>query len=156
MLRSVKEIDAFKLKKNLNISSKKLCGNGQRQSETVGSYFGGITTLFLIIITIWRFITLYTRMQHGLDDKFSAFTRANHLVNGEEEIDIRKNKFLPSLELIRWESAPEIDSILLDKSINLKELLTYIEPTVILAHRNENHTDAPGNMKRMIFPMKQC
>ena len=69
---------------------------------------------------------------------------------------MRENNFLPTLELLKWENSPDIDLILTDDGLDLDELLTYIEPTVIIAHRNSDFVDAPSRMKRVIYPMRRC
>jgi hypothetical protein len=38
----------------------------------------------------------------------------------------------------------------------MTELLTYIEPSIIVSIRNKNYTDAPDNMKRILYPMRIC
>ena len=153
---SLKELDIFKLKKSMNMNRKRLYGEGEKQAPKVGSNQGGMLTLGFIIIVIWRFYILWNRMYTGQDDKYSSYVRANHMTDDEKEIDVKKANFLPSIELIKWESTPEIDLILRKNSIDIEELNTYVEPTIIIGHRNENFTDFPGNMKRIIYPMRQC
>ena len=58
--------------------------------------------------------------------------------------------------MIKYKSTPEIDKIILVDGLNMTELRTYFEPTIIIAHRNENFTDAPGQMRRSIYTMRQC
>jgi hypothetical protein len=95
-------------------------------------------------------------MIRGLDDRYNSFNRANHLQNGEEEIQMKGSRFLPSLELINWFSAPAIDKILTPNGIDMAELLTYIEPTIVIGVRNRSFTDAPDYMRRIIYPMRIC
>ena len=92
--KRLKNIDAFKLNKNFNMSHK--CEDKEKHSETIGSKLGGLLTIFLAFCVIARFAQLYSKMIHGLDDKYSAYKRANHLNNGDSEIDM-KDKFY-----LRW------------------------------------------------------
>ena len=73
-------------------------------------------------------------MNRGIDNNYQSFTRANHLKNGEEEIHIKESNFLPSMELIKWSDCPDIDLILEEDGLNMLELKTYLDPTVIVAY----------------------
>jgi hypothetical protein len=78
------------------------------------------------------------------------------LQNGEEEIRISESKFLPSLELVKWDDSLEINKILTPNGIDMSELLTIIEPSVIINFRNKEYTDSPYNTRSLIYPMRVC
>jgi hypothetical protein len=132
-----------------------------KHSETIGSKMGGLLTI-IVLMSVLSFCTFeYSRMMRGLDDLYNSFNRANHLLNGEEEIFINGSRFLPSLELIKWESNPIIDKILTPNGINITELLTYVEPNIVVGIRNKSFEDGfafdtPGNERRIIYPMRVC
>jgi hypothetical protein len=40
--------------------------------------------------------------------------------------------------------------------IDIKELHTYIEPSLVVRNRNLEHKDFPNSSKRFIYPMRIC
>lgn len=63
---------------------------------------------------------------------------------------------MPTLELIKWNDSPDIDQILKKDGLNMTELRTYLDPTIIVAFRHKNYTGLPGKIKRVIYPMREC
>ena len=63
---------------------------------------------------------------------------------------------MPSLELIKWAPSHDIDKILTKDGVDIDELHTYVEPVIVVAIRNKYFQNVPGNMKRIIYPFRQC
>jgi hypothetical protein len=161
-LKHLKEIDLYKQNKIFTMS-RKLSFDRKviKHSETIGSKIGGFLTIIVVMSVLSFCIFTYSRMIRGLDDRYNSFNRANHLINGEEEILINGSRFLPSLELIKWENNPVIDKILTPNGINITELQTYVEPNIVVGIRNKSFEDGfafdtPDNEKRLIYPMRVC
>jgi hypothetical protein len=96
-------------------------------------------------------------MHEGIYDLQTSTSRTNYLIDGENIIEVAKTEFLPNLEIVDYyNSDPLIKTILTDEGVNLKELNKYVEPVVVVRHRNVNHTDQYDNSKRYIYPMRLC
>jgi hypothetical protein len=161
-LKHLKEIDLYKQNKTFTMSRKLSVDRKViKHSETIGSKMGGFMTI-IVVMSVLLFCTFtYSKMMRGLYDRYNSFNRANHLINGEEEILINGSRFLPSLELIKWKSNPIIDKILTPNGINITELQTYVEPNIVIGIRNKSFVegfafDTPGNEIRIIYPMRVC
>ena len=69
-------------------------------------------------------------MHKGKDDVRTHLSRPNHLLDGENIINITDSTFLHSLELNPNEDDPRVDAIIGPDGIVLEELMTYIEPVI--------------------------
>ena len=96
-----------------------------------------------------------TRMEFGLDDNSKVTIRANHLVEGEDLIDVLDTNFLAALELVDQHDDPLVQTVLPD-GVVLNELRKYIEPAIIVEHRNIKHDMTPDQLKRILYPMRIC
>ena len=100
------------------------------------------------------------RMHNGIDDNSKINGRVNHLLDGEDRIDVAQSQFLPSIELGNQEVGDEAMEKVLGNGINIEELFTYIEPAIVTENRNVNHSKIASmkgdTIKRILYPMKKC
>ena len=76
-------------------------------------------------------------------------------MHGEERIKVGEIHFLTSLE-IESDGSEEGAKILKEDGVDLEELMTYIEPMVIVRIRNKNFKGLRNNYKRIVYKMRRC
>ena len=97
--KSIKRLDRFSVSKNFNLANqsalednpyhnKKTKRYRRKVQDKIGSPFGGVLTISLYLFIIVQFWNLWTRMHSGVDDNSKVTSRANHLQDGEDRIDV--------------------------------------------------------------------
>ena len=75
-------------------------------------------------------------MHNGKDDVQTDRSRPNSLLDGENIIEVHNSTFLPSIELVQHRDDPRVNSIFGKDGIVIEELLTYIEPVIVIRNRS--------------------
>ena len=133
VIKKIKDIDAYKVEQTFNTS-------GDSDQKRIGSLVGGVFTLLMIVLSTYFFGSDIVRMHNGKDDVQTHKSRPNYLIDGENIIQIFNSTFLPSLELYTNEVDPRIDSIIEGPDgIVMEELLTYIEPVIMIVNETQDN-----------------
>ena len=97
VFKKLKHFDFFRVTKNFNLAKNTADSDTENKKysklisrDYVGTPFGGIVTIVLGTLIVTQFLTLMSRMHNGLDDSSKINGRANHLLEGEDLIDVSK------------------------------------------------------------------
>ena len=132
----LKDIDMFGVPIKLHMHRHDPETDEISNTDVMGSYIGGFTTILVYILCVIYLTSLITQMIHGDNDILNQMVFTSR---GAQAIEMRETKFMPHIEIVQgswehplekfdiWNGNPSDESISSDKLKNYVEVMIHTQ-----------------------------